>query len=107
MRKIGEVVMVRQDLQQDVAYGGLIAIINMIRARGCGRRITEVGEYLGKGIYKISGSDFSWTEEMFEDVKFTTAGDMLYKTPKELEFSCEPETDIDHDSYFKYFLARW
>ena len=28
------------------------------------------------------------------------------KSIKQSEFNCKPETDIDHGSYFKYFLAR-
>lgn len=62
---VGDVVMVRDDLEEDEVYGGCYATYEMAELAGCPVKISEV---CGDGKYTVAETDeynLIWTNEMF------------------------------------------
>ena len=66
--KVGDKVKVRKDLKTDRYYGGVRFDSDMRKMKG--RTVTIIGAF-DDDSYRVEGSIFYWTDEMFENKEYT------------------------------------
>lgn len=66
--KVGDKVKVRKDLKPDRFYGGVRFDSDMRKMKG--RTVTIIGAF-DDDSYRVEGSIFYWTDEMFENKEYT------------------------------------
>ena len=90
--KVGDLVQVRSYLSTEKSYGGIYPSEQMLHKVGQKVRIKAVTK---TGRYKIEGSCFTWTNEMFEEVKKETPVET--KTEKTTRFKVGDKVKVRND----------
>lgn len=69
MLEKGMKVRVKENLEIGKIYGNITFLECMTKFKGKKVNIIKGTKYLGINIYEIEGSDFSWSEDMFESIE--------------------------------------